>query len=73
MEIFATDYKMEQYTLLSGIMVNPLVQFGLVHQKAHMLHPRWVQTGDTDGDGLGEVLFLRIFPQIDSVGPKVRF
>ncbi|MAP70896.1 MAG: hypothetical protein CMF81_03355 [Candidatus Marinimicrobia bacterium] len=68
MEIFATDYKNGTVHAFEWYYGDTLVHvWSGTSKSTYATTPRWVQTGDTDGDGLGEVIIFTDYSQIDSV------
>ena len=68
MEIFATDYKNGTVHAFEWYYGDTLVHvWSGTSKSTYASTPRWVQTGDTDGDGLGEVIIFTDYSQIDSV------
>jgi flagellar hook assembly protein FlgD len=68
MEIFATDYKNGSVHAFEWYFGDTLVHVWTgTSESLYGSTPRWVQTGDTDGDGLGEVIMFTDYSQIDSV------
>ena len=71
MEVFATDYKNGTVHGFEWYFGDTLVHVWSGSSKStYSSTPRWVQTGDTDGDGLGEILIFTDYSQVDSVGPQ---
>ncbi|MBS57402.1 MAG: hypothetical protein CL735_01405 [Chloroflexi bacterium] len=71
MEIFATDYKNGTVHAFEWYYGDTLVHvWSGTSKSTYATTPRWVQTGDTDGDGLGEVLIFTDYSQVDSIGPQ---
>ncbi len=71
MEIFATDYKNGTVHAFEWYFGDTLVHvWSGTSKSTYATTPRWVQTGDTDGDGLGEVLIFTDYSQVDSIGPQ---
>jgi hypothetical protein len=71
MEVFATDYKNGTVHGFEWYYGDTLVHVWTGTSKStYATTPRWVQTGDTDGDGLGEIIIFTDYSQIDSVGPQ---
>ena len=71
MEIFATDYNGGTVHGFEWYYGDTLVHvWSGTSKSTYSTTPRWVQTGDTDGDGLGEVLIFTDYSQVDSVGPQ---
>lgn len=68
MEIFATDYSNGSVHAFEWYFGDTLVHVWTgTSESLYGSTPRWVQTGDTDGDGLGEVIMFTDYSQIDSV------
>ena len=68
MEVFATDYSTGSVHGFEWYYGDTLVHVWTGTSKStYGSTPRWVQTGDTDGDGLGEVIMFTDYSQVDSV------
>ena len=71
MEVFATDYSTGSVHGFEWYYGDTLVHVWTGTSKStYGSTPRWVQTGDTDGDGLGEVIMFTDYSQVDSVGSQ---
>jgi len=70
MEVFATDYSTGSVHGFEWYYGDTLVHVWTGTTKStYGSTPRWVQTGDTDGDGLGEVIIFTDYSQVDQSGP----
>lgn len=68
MEVFATDYSTGSVHGFEWYYGDTLVHVWTGTSKStYGSTPRWVQTGDTDGDGLGEVIIFTDYSQVDSI------
>lgn len=68
MEVFATDYKNGTVHGFEWYYGDTLVHvWSGTSKSTYSSTPRWVQTGDTDGDGLGEVIIFTDYSQVDTL------
>ena len=68
MEVFATDYNGGTVHGFEWYYGDTLVHvWSGTSKSTYSTTPRWVQTGDTDGDGLGEILIFTDYSQVDTL------